>query len=89
MDQIVSRMSKNSYVKLLVSQGTTVIRETREELRGHSRKLSKGRCLSDKKKYSFPYRSVDVWNGLEEVVVEAKCVLQVKERLDKSRKGDR
>ena len=34
--------------------------------RGHSYKIRKGRCNRDVKKYSFPYRSIDKWNGLAE-----------------------
>ncbi len=31
--------------------------------RGHGRKLKKKRCLRDIKKYSFPHRVVNAWNG--------------------------
>ena len=36
--------------------------------------------LSNAKKYSIPFRSVDVRNGLKEEVNEAKNVRQVKEK---------
>ena len=39
--------------------------------RGHSKKIEKSRCSKDVKKYSFPHRTVDVWNGLREEIVEA------------------
>ena len=65
-----------------------VVTEERRELRGHSKKLRKGTCLKDVKKYSFPYRSVNVWNALSKDTVEASSVHQMKERLDKSRSGD-
>ncbi len=43
-------------------------------LRGHGKKLRKGNCLRDLKKYSFPERSVDMWNKYSEEVVEARNV---------------
>ncbi len=60
----------------------TTERETRH-LRGHRKKLRKGRYLNNKKEYGFPHRSVDVWYGLKEEVIEAKNVSQLKEKLDK------
>ena len=58
-------------------------------LRGHTKKLLKGICLNDTKKYSFPQRSIDTWNGLREEVTMAKNVHQLKEKLDKYRYEDR
>ena len=41
-------------------------------LRGHEKKLRKGRCLKKHtKKFSFPHRSIDTWNGLKEQIVMA------------------
>ena len=62
---------------------------TRNQLRGHEKKLIKDICLSDMRKYSFPHRSVDVWNKLNSDVVNAACVSQMKERYDRSGQGDR
>ena len=31
---------------------------------GHKKKLQKGICFNDTKKYSFHQRSIDTWNGL-------------------------
>ena len=39
-------------------------------MRGHS-KIRKRQCLRAIKKYSFPHRTVDVWNGLSEEIVTA------------------
>ena len=41
------------------------------ETRGHGRKLKAAAtsCRRDIKKYSFPHRSIEAWNGLEEEVV--------------------
>ncbi len=39
----------------------------RMETRGNSKKLKKGICRRDIKKYSFPYRSITAWNGLDAV----------------------
>jgi len=57
--------------------------------RGHSCKLRKPRCRSDVKKYSFPARSIDVWNQLKDEVVRAGSVSSFKEKLDKTRYRDR
>ena len=56
--------------------------------RGHGRKLKKERCLRDIKKYSFPHRVVNAWNGLEEDVVNAISVHKFKAELDKLRSRD-
>ena len=53
--------------------------------RGHGRKLRKERCLKDVKKFSFPHRIVDVWNGLPASVVNAKSVSGFKTELDRTR----
>jgi len=57
-------------------------------MRSHSRKLRKGRCMKDVKKFSFPQRCVEMWNGLSEDVVSAPSVQSFKEKLDKCRYGD-
>ena len=59
------------------------------QTRGHGRKIRKGRCVSDIKKYSFPNRTIDVWNGLKKEVVTAKNLHTFKEKLDKYGYGDR
>merc|ERR1711980_62486 len=56
--------------------------------RSHSKKLRKGGCVRDVKKYSFPQRCVETWNGLSEDVVSAPSVHNSKEKLDKYRYGD-
>ena len=53
--------------------------------RGHSKKIVKSQCL---RKYSFPHRTVDVWNDLSEVVT-ANSVYTFKEKVDKYSYGDR
>ena len=59
-------------------------------LKGYKKKLQKGICLNNtKKKYSFPQRSIDTWNGLKEQVIMAKNVHQLKEKLVKYGYGDR
>ncbi len=37
--------------------------------RGHGKKLRKGACLNNIKKYSFSQRNIEVWNKLGEDVV--------------------
>ena len=61
----------------------------RSATRGHGKKLKKSRCLRDIKKYSFPYRTVDAWNGLEPEIVQAKSIHEFKMKLDNIRYGDR
>ena len=41
-----------------------ILRRKREagNIRGHKKKIVKGICLNDTKKYSFPQRSIDTWN---------------------------
>lgn len=56
--------------------------------RSHSRKLRMGRSVRDVKKYSFPQRCVETWNGLSEDVVSAPSVGGFKDKLDKCRYGD-
>ena len=58
-------------------------------LRGHKKILQKGISLNNLKKYSFPPKSINIWNGLKEEVIMAKNVHQLKEKLDKYRYGDR
>ena len=52
-------------------------------LRGHMKKLRKGRCLNNTKKYSFPHRNIDTWNGLDEKVVRAGSIHSFKDKFDK------
>ena len=59
------------------------------ETRGHARKIRKRQCLRNIKKFSFPHRTVDVWNGLSEEIVTAENVHIFKDKLDKFRYGDR
>ena len=53
--------------------------------RGHGKKLRKDRCLKDVKKFGFPHRIVDVWNGLPANVVSAKSISGFKMELDRTR----
>ena len=63
--------------------------EDNERTRGHSKRIRKSQCLRNIKKYSFPHRTVDIWNGLNEETVTAASVHKFKEMLDKYRYGDR
>ncbi|MPC55821.1 hypothetical protein E2C01_049767 [Portunus trituberculatus] len=40
--------------------------------RGHSNMI-KGQCLRNIKKFSFPHRTVDIWNGLSEDTSSKNC----------------
>ena len=57
--------------------------------RGHSKKVGKSPCSRDVKKYSFSHKTVDVWNGLREEIVEAASTHDFKKKLGKYRYGDR
>ena len=59
-----------------------MMEEDTREIRGHSKKIKKSQCLKDIKKYSFPHRNVDVWNGLKEEVVTATNIHKFKEMFD-------
>ena len=74
-----------------IDRGDLVLERERlsQRTRGHSRKVEKSQCLRDIRKYSFPHRVVDAWNGLSEGVVTAANIHTFKERLDKCRYGDR
>ena len=59
------------------------------DTRGHSKKLKKTACRRDVKKYSFPNRSIEIWNNLDETVVQARNIHEFKVKLDACRYGDR
>ena len=41
-------------------------------LRGHKKNLHLRNLLERQKKYSFPQRNIDTWNGLKEEVIMVK-----------------
>lgn len=43
------------------------------EKQGHVKNFMKTKCLRDIKQHSFPYKCVDIWNGLKEIT-EAKSI---------------
>ena len=51
--------------------------------RGHSMKVFKLRCRLDVRMRSFPHRTVQVWNMLPQVVINAPKVDSFERRLDK------
>ena len=57
--------------------------------RGHKYKLKKTKVPKEVKKHSFPNRSLEIWNSLEEEVVGARNIHTFKSKLDESRYGDR
>ena len=65
-----------------------LILQDRTVTRGNSKKLKKSVCKRDIKKYSFPQRSVSVWNSLDEEIVCAKTIHEFKAKLDVKRYGD-
>ena len=83
MYKVVNGMEKIDRPDLVVGLG-----EQSRQTRGHSKRVRKSQSLRDIRKYSFPHRSVDVWNSLSEEVVLAANIHTFKERLDKYRYGD-
>ena len=65
--------------------GGELLRLDEGATRGHGKKLRKDRCLKDVKKFGFPHRIVDVWNGLPANVVSAKSISGFKMELDRTR----
>ena len=78
-----------SGIEKIDNEELVVVKEEVSRTRGHSMKIRKNQCVRDTKKYSFPHRIVDTWNGLNEEVVTANSVHNFKEKLDKWRYGDR
>ena len=56
-------------------------------LGGHSLKLFKSGCRLDCRKFSFDFRSVDLWNSLNEDIIACNSVNLFKNRLDTFLKG--
>ena len=84
MYKIVNRIDKIDKRDLVVLK-----EDDGGRMRGHSKKIRKRQCLRDIKKYSFPHRTVDVWNEFSEEIVTAASVQKFKEMLDIYRYGDR
>ena len=76
----MEKMDKQDLVMMTEDQGRT---------RGHSKKIRKRQCVKDIGKNSFPHRTVEKWNELNEEVVTAPNVQNFKQKLDKWRYGDR
>ena len=55
----------------------------RRSTRGHGEKIKKSSFSGGIKKYSFHYRTIDIWTDLKEKVVAANSVPMFKEKLDK------
>ena len=58
------------------------------DTRGHGRKLRPTTCRRDIKRFSFPHRSIRIWNGLKGEVVCANNIHNFKKKLDESGHGD-
>ena len=50
--------------------------------RGHSFKLHKATCRTDKRLYFFSFRAIDWWNNIPQEVIEAPSIDAFKNRLD-------
>ena len=50
--------------------------------REHGKRL-KTKCLQDVKKYNFLQRCIDTWNGLDIETVEARCVHDFKDKIER------
>ena len=69
-------------IEKLDNQNLVMTEEETRQMRGLSRKIKKSRCLKDTRKYSFPHKIVDTWNGLKEEDVETTSIHKFKEMLD-------
>ena len=77
--KLINNMSRVDRIDLVPQ-----MEEGERRTRGHGIKINKSRCVSDIKKCSFPYRTIDIWNDLKEEVVVANNVHIYKEKLDKN-----
>ena len=66
----------------------TMITNESTHTREHLRKTEKSQRSENVKKFSFPHRTVDMWNVLREQLVEADSIHTFK-KLVKFRYGDR
>ncbi|MPC88953.1 hypothetical protein E2C01_083879 [Portunus trituberculatus] len=64
-------------------------KKDRQDLVSLSKTIMKSQCLRNIKKFSFPHRTVEIWNGLSEETVAVESVHKFKEKLDNSRYGER
>ena len=62
--------------------GPELARNEYQATRGHSEKLYKLQCRSNRRKYSFAQRIADPWNSLPPSVIDAKSLNSFKSRLD-------
>jgi len=58
------------------------------DTRGYGKKLKRTTCRRDTKKYSFPYRSIEILNNLDAEVVHGRNINEFKAKLDNKRYGD-
>ena len=72
----------HTHTHTLDTQNLVMMEEETKQMRGNTRRIRKSRCLKDTKKYSFPHRIVDTWNGLKEEVVTATSMHKYKEMCD-------
>ena len=86
MYKIISGKEKIDIENLVVLSEN---RDSNRKTRGHSKKIEKSHCTGDVKKYSFPHKTVDIWNELSEEVVTSASIHVFKERLDRYRYGDK
>ena len=56
---------------------------TQNITRGHSLKIYKKQCKTNLRKFSFTFRTVDLWNSLPSYVVHAPNIITFENRLDK------
>ncbi|MPC69185.1 hypothetical protein E2C01_063400 [Portunus trituberculatus] len=60
-----------------------------KKTRGYVKKIRMRQCVKDIGKYCFPHRKVEKWNALNNEVVTAHNVHNLKEKLDKWKHGER
>ena len=75
-------------IEKLDKQNLVMMEEETRQMRVHSQKNKKSRCLKDTKMYSFSHRILYTWNGVKEVVT-ATNIHKFKKMLDIWRYEDR
>ena len=76
-------------IEKIDKEDLVLVTEEDRRKRGHVKKIKTRQCMKDIGKYSFPHRTVEKWNALNNEVVTAHNVHKFQEKLDEWRHGKR
>ena len=76
-------------IEKIDKEDLVLVTEEDRRKRGHVKKIKTRQCMKDIGKYSFPHRTVEKWNGLNNEFVTAHNVHKFQEKLDEWRHGER